>query len=139
MSLTEPLHDAIPEGITGPRSVVDPLALEIEHFAGDAVWVSPGRGKSAYNFYVLSEEGDAVAVGVYEDGRIWTDVRALGKEMASRLVDQLASLGITVDASKEWHFWMRNNQMVNLRNEDPLQIPSRVVTALLPGTVNGHE
>ena len=70
-SLMEPLLDQVVEGETKPRPIVDPLALEIENLTGDNIWISIGSGKTAYNFYVPSERGDAVLLGVYEDGRIW--------------------------------------------------------------------
>ena len=129
-SLTEPLLDAIPEGETVMRSVVDPLALEIEYIAGDMVWVSPGSGETAYNFYFPSIGGDAIFLGVYEDGRIWTDTKALGVDMASRLEKELAFIGIEFDAYKEWCFWRKNDQTLNLNNEDPLEIAKQVIAAL---------
>jgi hypothetical protein len=130
-SLTGPLLDAISEGETGARSVVDPLALEIEYLARDMVWVSPGSGKTAYNFYFPSIGGDAIFIGVYEDGRIWTDVKALGVEIASRLARELESIGVALDTSKEWCFWRKNDQIFNLNNEDPLEIAKQVINALL--------
>ena len=129
-SLTQPLLDAIPEGETAMRSVVDPLALEIEYLAGDKVWVSPGSGKTAYNFYFPSVDGDAIFLGVYEDGRIWTDTKALGVEMASRFARGLDSIGIVLDPSKEWCFWRRDDQTLNLNNEDPSEIAKQVIAAL---------
>ena len=130
-SLTGPLLDAIPEGETVMRSVVDPLALEIEYLAEDMVWVSPGSGKTAYNFYFPSIGGDGIFLGVYEDGRIWTDVKALDVEIASRLARELESIGVALDTSKEWCFWRKNNKMFNLNNEDPFEIAKKIVTALL--------
>ena len=132
-SLTGPLVEAIPEGETGSRSVVDPLALEIENLAGDMVWVSPGSGVTAYNFYFPSFMGDTIFLGVYEDGRIWTDVKALGDESANRLAKELKSIGVGLDTSKNWCFWKKNNQILNLHKEDPLEIANKVVSAIVPG------
>ena len=132
-SLTRPLLDAIAEGELGTRSVVDPLALKIEYLAGDMVWVSPGSGVTAYNFYFPSIVGDAIFLGVYEDGRIWTDVKTLGDESANRLAKELASIGIALDTPKDWCFWRKNDQILNLYDEDPLEIANQVVTALIPG------
>lgn len=132
LALTEPLLDTIAEGDAPPRSFVDPLALEIEHLAGDMLWVSPGSGATAYNFVVPSDAGDAIFLGVYEDGRVWSDVRALGEKTASRLASELAFLGVTLDTSKDWHFWRKNDQMFFLQDEDPVDIARRVVAALLP-------
>jgi hypothetical protein len=136
LSLTGPLLDAIAEGVPIPPSVVDPLALELEHLARDKFWVSLGTGATAYNFYIPSAGGDTIFLGVYEDGRIWTDIRALGKETARRLACELAYLGIMLDTSKDWCFWRKNDQIFNLYNEDPLEIASRVVAALFPGTAD---
>jgi hypothetical protein len=135
LSLTEPLLDAIIEGEIVPPSPVDPLALELEHLIGDKIWVSPGSGKTDYNFYFPSDKGDAIFMGVYEDGRIWSDFRTLGEEISNRLARELSFLGVTLDTSKEWQFWRKNDQMLNLHNEDPRGIAYKIVTALLPGTV----
>lgn len=135
LSLTEPLLNAIIEGETLPTSPVDPLALELEHLIGDRIWVSPGSGKTAYNFYVSSDRGDAIFIGVYEDGRIWSDFRTLGEEISDRLARELSSLGITFDTSKDWQFWRKNDQMLNLHNEDSRDIACKIVTALFPETV----
>jgi len=130
-SLTGPLLDEIPEGDTGTRSVVDPLALEIEYLIGDMVWVSPGSGETAFNFYFPSIGGDAIFLGVYEDGRIWTDVKALDVEIASRLARELISIGVTLDTTKDWCFWRKNDKIFNLNNEDPLEVAKKVITALV--------
>jgi hypothetical protein len=133
LTLTGPLLDMIAEGSTPPPSVVDPLALELERLTGDMIWVSPGSGATDYNFYVASHGGDAICLGVYEDGRVWSDVRGLGNETADRLTRALALLDVTLDPSREWCFWRRNDKMFNLHNEDPLDIARRVVAAVLPG------
>jgi hypothetical protein len=137
LSLTEPLLDVIPEGNAPLRSVVDPLALEFERLVGDMIWVSPGSGATAYNFYVPSDGGDAIFLGVYEDGRVWSDVSSIGKETASRLAGELAFLGITLDTSKDWLFWRKKDQMFNLHIEDPLDVASRIVAVLFPGNADG--
>jgi len=136
LPLTGPLLDATVEGVTGPRSVVDPLALEIERLSGDKIWSSPGSGMTVYNFYAPSDAGDAIVLGVYEDGRVWSHLSALGKETAERLASELSLIGITLDKSKHWHFWRKNNQFLNLHDEDPLEIASRVVTSLFPETAD---
>lgn len=131
-SLIEPLLDQVVEGESKPRSIVDPLALEIEHLTGDNIWISIGSGKTAYNFYVSSERGDAVLLGVYEDGRIWTDLIGIGDEIANRLSKELKDIGITLDNTKQWQFWRRDNRLLNLHDEDPVDIAKCVVTAYLP-------
>jgi len=132
LSLTEPLLNVTIEGETVPPSIVDPLALEIEHLAGDKVWVSPGSGQTAYNFYVPSEGGDAIVMGVFEDGRIWSDFKGLGEEISNRLVNELSSLGIILDESKEWQFWRKDDRKLILVNTDPRDIARKVVAALFP-------
>jgi hypothetical protein len=134
MSLTEPLIDAKIEGETVPPSIVDPLALEIERLVGDKIWVSPGSGKTAYNFYTPSERGDAIVMGIFEEGRIWSDFKGLGEEISSRLVHELSSLGIILDGSKEWQFWRKNDRLLILVNVDPRDIARKVVAALFPDT-----
>jgi hypothetical protein len=130
MSLTEPLLYTVVEGDIKPRSVVDPLALELERLTGEKIWVSLGTGATAYNFYFPSDEKDAVVIGVYDDGRIWTDLKSLGDETANRLAEELSEIEITLDTSKEWVFWRKGGQMLYLQNEDPLKIAEKVVAAL---------
>lgn len=129
LSLTGPLLDASVSGVPGPRSVVDPLALEIERLAGDQIWVSPGSGATAYNFYSASDTKDAILFGVYEDGRVWTDCATLGTEKSERLAQRLLSIGLTIDTSKQWTFWKREDQLVNMHEEDPLVIANLIVEA----------
>lgn len=131
-SLTGPLLNQSVEGETKPRSIVDPLALEIEHLAGDNIWISVGSGKTAYNFYASSEKGDVIILGVYEDGRIWTDLIGIGDDIANRLSKNLTDIGIALDTTKQWQFWRRDNRVLNLHDEDPVDIAKCVVTAYLP-------
>jgi len=130
-SLTEPLIDQVGDGKAKPRSIIDPLALEIEHLAGDNIWISVGSGKTAYNFYIPSEGGDAVILGIYEDGRIWTDLMGIGNEVANRLSSALNNIGVELDHTKQWQFWRRGNELLNHHNEDPVEIAKCVVTAYL--------
>jgi len=133
LSLTGPLVEAVNGGGTSPPpSVIDPLALEIERLAGEQVWVSPGSGMTAYNFYSPFFLSDAIFLGVYEDGRIWTDNKTLGDETAERLAGNLESIGIFLDSSKEWCFWKRNSRVLSLADEDPVEIAEQVVAAIIP-------
>ena len=134
LSLTGPLLDKTPEGNAPPRSIVDPLALEFDRLVGDLIWVSPGSGATAYNFYVPTDLGDGIFLGVYEDGRVWSDITSFGNEIVSRLSGELALLGIELDTSKDWCFWRKKDEMLNLHEEDPLEIATRVVAALFPGS-----
>lgn len=130
MSLTEPLIKSFVEGYVAPRSVVDPLALEIERLVGDKIWISPGTGATAYNFYAPSDEKDSIFLGVYEDGRVWTDLKALGTEALECLATKLSEISIDIDKSKEWCFWKKEGEMFFLQNEDPLEIAQNIVAAL---------
>lgn len=134
LSLTGPLLDNTSEGDAPPRCIVDPLALEFERLVGDLIWVSPGSGATAYNFYVPTDKEDCIFLGVYEDGRVWSDIKSLGKKTVSCLAGELAFLGIELDTSKDWHFWRRKDKMLNLHDEDPLDIAIAVVAALFPGS-----
>jgi len=138
LSLTGPLPGKTSEGDAPPRSIVDPLALEFERLVGDLIWVSPGSGATAYNFYAPTDGGDCIFLGVYEDGRVWSDIKSIGKKTVSRLAGELAFLGIELDTSKDWHFWRRKNKMLNLHDEDPLDIAIRVLTALFPESSEGE-
>ena len=81
------------------------LASDLESKCRDHIWVSTGSGQTAFNFYLADPAGDVVLIGVYDDGRIWTDIKALGSDRASVFAGALAKLGITLPASKVWSFW----------------------------------
>ena len=98
---------------------------------GDNIWISVGSGKTAYNFYIHSERGDAVILGMYEDGRIWTDLIGIGDEIANRLSKDLKNIGVALEKTKQWQFWRRDNRLLNLHDEDPVDIAKWVVTAYL--------
>jgi len=132
LSLVEPLLAVKADGSPAPRSAVDSLALQLERLAGDRIWASPGNRQTAYNFYVPGEEGDALAVGIYEGGSVWSDLKSLGDKRAERLASELSSLGITLDTSKEWQRWRKNGQKFSIDDKDPLEIAKRVVAALFP-------
>jgi len=131
-ALTEPLLNSSPDGTPMPRSVIDPFVLEFERLAKDKIWISHGSGKTSYNFYVPCKRGDAIFLGVYEDGRVWSHITPLGKDTADRLASALSTSDITLDTSKDWHFWRKNGQMVNLYNENPIEIANLVTNALFP-------
>ena len=84
-----------------PWSPVDPLAIEIERLCPE-VWISVGSEQTAYNFYCPSERGDVIALGVYENGEVWTNVAGLGAERAKRLASELAKQQVLLDVTKEW-------------------------------------
>ena len=90
-------------------------------------------GATAYNFYFPSKGRDAIFLGVYDDGRVWSDLKALGADAARRLAAQLVLIGIVLDTSKEWQFWRKGGQLFDLHNEDPLEIATCVLSALRSG------
>jgi len=117
------------EGKAPPWSPIDPLANEIERLCPE-VWISVGSEQTAYNFYCPSERGDVIALGVYENGEIWTDVARLGPERARRLASELARLQVVLDATKEWAFWRAGRGKLNLAAVDPVLIAEAVRSAL---------
>src|SRR5215467_8835107 len=112
-----------------PWSPVDPLAIEIERLCPE-VWISVGSEQTAYNFYCQSERGDVIALGVYENGEVWTNVAGLGPERAKRLASELAKQQIVLDVTKEWAFWRAARGKLNLAAADPVLVAEAVRTAL---------
>jgi len=98
--------------------------------AGDKIWVSPGSGSTAYNFYVTTSQGDQIILGVYQDGSVWSVMKKLGEQSASSLSKALAGLGIDADASKEWCFWRKNNDYYYLETEDIEVLSEAIVSAI---------
>jgi hypothetical protein len=112
------------------RSPVDPLASEIEQTCPD-VWISVGSSQTAYNFYVPGPSGDALIIGVYESGEVWTDSAALGSERAARFAAALARIGITIDVEKKWCIWKKDGIRVNVGDVDPVAVAEAVNTITL--------
>jgi hypothetical protein len=111
------------------RSPVDALANEIEQ-ACPEVWISVGSGATAYNFYAPSTAGDALILGIYENGDLWTHVAGLGPDRAGRLVAALAPLGIELDPSKAWAFWQANGTRAKLDKLNPTAVATAMRTAI---------
>jgi hypothetical protein len=112
-----------------PWSPVDPLAIEIERLCPD-VWISVGSQQTAYNFYCPTQQGDALVVGVHQNGEVWTDVRRLGADRAKRLASGLAQQGINLDVTKEWAFWRVGRAKLNLEAANPVAIAEAVQGAV---------
>jgi hypothetical protein len=131
--LSAPLTDhARPKTARGglpPWSPVDPLAIEMDRLCPE-VWISVGSKRTAYNFYCPTEHLDAIVIGVYEDGSIWSDLAGLGARRATRLAQALAEQGITLDATRKWAFWRTGRARLNLEAVDPLVIAEAVRTTL---------
>jgi hypothetical protein len=132
-ALSAPLAEeaAHAEGKVPPRSAVDPLAIEIERLCPE-VWISVGSEQTAYNFYCPTGKGDAIVVGVYENGELWTDVAALGPERATRLASELAEHGLVLDVAKKWAFWRAGRARLNVAAVDPVAIAEAVRSAVGP-------
>jgi hypothetical protein len=116
-------------GGSPPWSPVDPLAIEMDRLCPQ-VWISVGSKRTAYNFYCPAEHGDAIVVGVYEDGAVWTDLAGLGEQRATRLVLALAGRGITLDVTKTWAFWRMGRTRLKLQTVDPIVVAEAVRTML---------
>lgn len=117
------------KGQSPPWSPVDPLAIEIERLCPE-VWISVGSEQTAYNFYCRTERGDAIALGVYENGEVWTDVAGLGTERSKLLAEELAKQGVVLDVTKEWTFWRVGRTKLNLAAADPVLVAEAVQRAI---------
>jgi hypothetical protein len=130
-SFSAPLaqHADPADGTSAPWSVVDPLAIEIERLCPE-IWISVGSGQTAYNFYCPTEHGDAIMLGVHDNGEVWTDVAALGTERVTRLAVALARQGVVLDATKTWTFWRVGRVRLNLAGTDPVLVADAVRRAI---------
>lgn len=101
-------------------------------------WFSPGSGQTAFNFYVYLQAVDqqALALGAYENGQVWSELRSLGTYNHSRLVSNLAAIEIELDESSEKSdaFWRQNGKPFELAGHDVDAIAHAVVDALFPGS-----
>jgi hypothetical protein len=130
--LTMPLFDVIAQGQAPVRSVADALTIEMEQYGKYGVWVSQGTGQTAINVYLPCERGDAIALGVYKNGEVWTDFKKLGHLRVQRLAQSLNELEIVVDATKEWGFWMSWSSRFILDHENAPQVATAVVKSVIP-------
>jgi hypothetical protein len=48
-----------------------------------------------------AERGDAIIAGVFKAGPVWTDVKGLGPDRATRLAAALKAQGIILDAGRQ--------------------------------------
>jgi hypothetical protein len=108
---------------------VDSLALEIERLCPN-IWISVGSGKTAYNFYASTGDGDAIIIGVTESREVWTDVARLGQDVAVRLALALARVGMTLDVTKKWTYWKIAGSKLDLALADPSSIAEAVRESL---------
>lgn len=100
-------------------------------------WFSPGTGQTVFNFYVYSQAVDrqALALGAYENGQVWSELRSLGTYNHSRLVSNLAAIGIQLEENggKSDAFWRQRGNPFDLAGHDVDAISHAVVDALFPG------
>ena len=127
-------EDSAVQGKAPPRSNVDSLANEIEQ-ACPEIWISVGSGKTAYNFYAPCGSGDAVIIGVYKSGEVWTHVAALGSESAERFASALGALGIVLDTEKAWCFWRKGLATLGVGDLDAAAVALAVRNAIDVGAV----
>lgn len=104
-SILDPVLNARDSGAAPERRGVDMLVSALDRLVGNRVWVSPGTGQTAANVYVSALAGDAIALGLYEDGRVWTNTRSFGSQSAGTLAKELGKRGVELDTSKGWAFW----------------------------------
>lgn len=125
-SLSAPLrdHPAPRAGRPIEHSPIDPLALEVERLCQNNIWVSIGSGRTAFNFYTDGEHGDAIILSVDGTGMIWTDIRRLGLDRASRLSAALRDQGILLDVRRQWAFWRLGRRRLTLADAgiDPVAV-----------------
>lgn len=71
-----------------------------------------------------------IALGVYENGEVWTDVAGLGLERARRLASGPARRQVVLDVTKEWAFWRAGGGRSNLAAPDPVLVAEAVRAAI---------
>jgi hypothetical protein len=112
---SHPLYNVTGDGSSPANRVTDTLALALAQELGDSVWISPGSGQTTLNVYLPSHAGDSIVLGLYENGEVWTDLHKLDAQVAQHLINQLSTLNIQVDGSKEWTFWTRGGTRFRLQ------------------------
>jgi hypothetical protein len=131
--ISAPLYEAQVVGETPARSAADSFAVELNRQLGDRVWVSPGSGETAFNVYLpVEQSSDGIILGTFENGEVWTNLKAIGNCLSEQLAICLRELGIVVDASKEWTFWVRDGSRFRLRESDAAAIAVAIAN-VLPG------
>ena len=101
-----------------PSMPISRMESELQRLLGERIWLNLGSGQTVYNFYTSVEGRDALIVGVYEDGRVWTANDKLGKARMDALADELGQLGITLKTEKSWTFWCRGESKLDLHDVD---------------------
>jgi hypothetical protein len=70
-----------------------------------------------------------IALGIYENGEVWTDVAGLGAKRARRLASELARQQVVLDVTKRWAFWRAGRGKLNLAAADPVLVAEAVRSA----------
>ncbi len=134
-SITTPLALAKPTGSVPDRSATDLLAVELKRLGQEVdsegprqIWLSPGKGQTAFNAYFRLPElaKDAIVVGVYKDGRPWSDIKAMGPQVAARLAARLQGLGVSIDLDRDWAFWKSKGVDFRLTASDAVKVAEAV-------------
>jgi hypothetical protein len=138
--LVAPLLDATAHGKPPQRSPADAMAVELERLAAERdigsamLWLSPGTGRTDFNAYVRVPEvnKDAIIVGAYKTGEVWSDLKAIGPAMAARLASHLNERGLEIDTAKGYPHWRRGSKTLLLDQEDAEPLADAVIAALAP-------
>ena len=129
---TAPLYTASADGNPPPQTAVDAFAIELHQQFGDRLWLSPGSGQTEFNAYLAGERADAIVLGVYKTGEVWTDLKDLGQPLANQLSLCLREVNIGLEPSKEWAFWMEETKRFNLNSADVVAVADAVARAFVP-------
>jgi hypothetical protein len=139
--ITFPLLNVQAEGEAPPRNVADSLAVELQKRLAQSpdarasqVWMSPGTRGTEFNLYVYeaNSEKHALAVGVYKDGKIWSETGKMGESIVRRLNLLLGGLGISMREGQNDSFWRNGGSPYVLAEVDVVPIADAIIQALIP-------
>lgn len=137
--ITTPLLRAEATGTPPPRSPADMLAVELQrltHECGaektERLWLSPGTGQTLFNAYLESSRvsKDAIVVAAYEDGRLWSAVKEIPPETATRLSVALSEIGISLNAGAQYPFWKKGGVVMTVTAVEAPLIAAAIVHAI---------
>lgn len=137
--VTAPLIDASPAGGPPVRTPAEQLAAELQRksiergdVSQDHLWLSPGSGQTCFNAYSHSDAVDrqCLLIGVYRNGRIWSDLKATPPPMSAALAKQLGVIGIFLNLEKEFPFWRKDNATLELCEELVSPIADAILDAI---------
>jgi len=67
----------------------------------EPLYIACGTRKGVNLYVTDAERGDAIIAGVFKAGPVWTDVKGLGPDRATRLAAALKAQGIILDAGRQ--------------------------------------